>query len=228
MKKHKLYIVALAGLLMTGSCKLDNYDAPSATLYGAFIDVERGGLVEQDIIRGTTIEYVEAGYAAKAKEYMVVKNDGTYRNTMLFPNQYQIAPVRGNFAAIASQEINISGQTQLDFNVLPYIRVKELDIKKDGSKIVATFKLQQTISKPVSRIGIYAHPDMNVGSSLHTALVEMPINAVVDSNQVFSLELDVAATPSLTAGKPYFFRVGALIDVPEAKFNYAKAVRMTL
>lgn len=227
MKKYKLYIVALSGLLMTGSCKLDNYDAPSATLYGAFIDVERGGLVEQDIIRGTAIEYVEAGYAAKAKEYMVVKNDGTYRNTMLFPNQYQITPVRGNFAAVAPQEINVSGQTKLDFSVLPYIRVKELDIKKNGTKIVASFKLQQTISKPVSRVGIYVHPDMNVGASLHTALAEKAVNAAVDSNQVFTLELDMTATPSLTAGKPYFFRVGALIDVPEAKFNYAKAVRMT-
>jgi len=227
MKKYKLYIVVLSGLLMTGACKLDNYNAPSATLYGAFIDVERGGLVEQDIIRGTTIEYVEAGYAAKAKEYMVVKNDGTYRNTMLFPNQYEITPVRGNFAAVAPQEINISGQTQLDFAVLPYIRVKDLDIKKNGTKIVATFKLQQTINKPISRVGIYAHPDMSVGASLHTALAEKSINAVADSNQVFILELDIATTPALTAGKPYFFRVGALIDVPEARFNYAKSVRLT-
>ncbi len=227
MKSYKLYIVTLSALLIISACKLDNYDAPSATLYGAFIDAERGGLVEQDIIRGTTIEYVEAGYAAKAKEYMVVKNDGTYRNTMLFPNHYEVTPVRGNFAAIAPQEINISGQTKLDFAVLPYIRLKDLDIRKEGTRIVATFKLQQTIGKPVSRVGIYAHPDMSVGASLHTALVEKNINAVADSNQVFTLELDIAATPSLTTGKPYFFRVGALIDVPEAKFNYAKAVRLT-
>jgi hypothetical protein len=56
---------------------------------------------------------------------------------------------------------------------------------------------------------------------------EMAINAVADPNQTFTLEIDLVANSSrLEAGKEYFFRIGALIDVGEAKFNYAPAVRL--
>ena len=48
--------------LILHSCELDNYDGPDATLSGRIIDKETGELVEQDIIRGTQIEFIEHGY----------------------------------------------------------------------------------------------------------------------------------------------------------------------
>lgn len=231
MKKIKLnlitIIIATAGMLT--SCELDNYEPPTAELSGSIIDQETQELVQQDIIRGTVIKITEHGYDPVAPQYLRVKNDGTYMNRMLFANTYTVQPERGNFVPVEAQEIRIEGKTELDFMVLPYIRVKDVDIIKSGSKIIATFKLQQNVDNNIIKIGLYAHPEPIVGEPIRTVATEMPVNAVVDPNQVFTLEIDLAANSStLKAGNQYFFRVGALIDVGEAKLNYAPAVRLAI
>jgi hypothetical protein len=59
--------------------------------------------------------------------------------------------------------------------------------------------------------------------------VEQGINAVVNENSLFTLEIDLPSHVNiLVPGKQYFFRVGALIDAPEAKPNYAAAVRLAI
>jgi|SRR5690554_763880 len=229
MKYLKFGLMALtmvaSGIL--SSCELDNYDGPDATLQGSFIDGETQELVQQDIIRGTMVKIIEHGYDPVAPQYIRAQPEGTYVDKMLFPNTYTIQPERGNFVQVEPQEIVIKGETTLDFVVTPYIRVKEASIAKVGDKILATFKLQQNVPNNVGRIGLYVHPEPIVGEPIRTIASEMAINAVVDPEQTFTLEIDVPSNSSrLEAGKQYFFRIGALIDVPEAKFNYAPSVRL--
>jgi len=229
MKKIKLYIPVFLLVLTVIACKIDNYPAPDAQLYGTFLDAETNEPVEQDIIRGSTIEFIEHGYASQTKQVMIVKNDGTYRNNLIFANTYTITPVRGNFVPTEPQEVTVKGETQLDFKVQPYIRVKDVKIEKVGTKVVATFKLQQTVINKVKKIGLYAHPEPAVGEPIRTVLADQEINTVSDPNKIYQLEIDVPSNSSnLKTGNQYFFRVGALIDAPESKFNYAKAVRLTL
>ena len=226
MKKLKLHIFSL--LLLT-SCSIDNYPAPDAQLYGTILDIDTNEPVEQDIIRGSAIEYIEHGSESQTKQLMIFKNDGSYRNNLVFANTYTIAPVRGNFVPLTPQDVTVNGQTQLDFKVQPYIRVKDVKIEKVGTKVVASFKLQQTVINNVRKIGLYAHPEPSVGEPMRTALAEQEINGVIDANKVYKLELDQAANSNvLKTGAQYFFRVGAIIDAPESKFNYAKAVQLKL
>lgn len=229
MKNIKQYI-AIALLALTASaCKIDNYPEPDAQLYGTFLDSETNEPVEQDIIRGSTIEFIEHGYDSQTKQTMIVKTDGTYRNNLIFANTYTITPVRGNFVPMEPQEVEIKGSTQLDFKVKPFIRVKDAKIEKVGNKVVATFKLQQTVINKVKKIGLYAHPEPNVGEPMRTVLSDQEINVVTDPTKVYTLEIDLPSNSSnLKSGNQYFFRIGALIDAPEAKFNYAKAVRLSI
>lgn len=211
------------------ACELDNYEFPDAELSGRIIDAETGELVEQDIIRGTNIEITEHGYDPVSPQYLIVKNDGTYANSLLFSNMYTVQPVRGNFIPVEPQDINISGKTELDFEVVPYIRVKDASITKTGNSVIATFKLEQNVVNNVRKVGLYVHPDPEVGEPLRILAVENDINAVVDPNQEFTLELDLPANSSiLSTGETYFFRVGALIDAGEAKLNYAPAVQLDI
>lgn len=225
MKKLIIYLAALACI----ACEKDNYDGPNAGLAGSFIDAETKGLVEQDIIRGTTIEIAEHGYDPVEKQILIVKNDGTYENSMLFANTYTVQPMRGNFIDVPPQDVNISGKTKLDFSVVPYIRVKEASITKSGTKVVATFKLQQNVVNNVRKIGLYAHQDSRVGEPMRFVAAEMDINAVIDPNHVYTLEIDLPANSSqLKPGKPYYFRIGAVIDIGDAKFNYAPVVELDI
>src|SRR5690554_4274096 len=132
MKTLKYIGIALMGLVL-GSCELDqldNYDGPNATISGGIYDYQTGELVEQDIINGMQIEYVEHGFDNPQTQYMVVKNDGTYRNNLMFSGTYTIQPVRGNFVPVEAQEIEVSGDTRHDFEVQPYIRVRNVEIQK--------------------------------------------------------------------------------------------------
>ena len=115
--------------LILHSCELDNYDGPDATLSGRIIDKETGELVEQDIIRGTQIEFIEHGYDNPLTQYMVIKNDGTYANKMMFANDYTIQIRSANFPATEPVEITIKGNTTYDFEVIPYLRIKDVQIK---------------------------------------------------------------------------------------------------
>jgi hypothetical protein len=231
MKSFKILFLmfSLAGIIT--SCQLneiDNYGQPNAGLTGRLIDEATGELVQQDIIRGSVIELKEHGYEIVTPQYLIIRNNGNYSNTRLFANTYTVQPVRGNFKVVDAQDVKIKGQTKLDFMVTPYIRVKDAQIVKEGNMIKATFRLEQTSVNNVLKIGLYAHQDPNVGEPMHVARKEVSVNAVADPNQVYTVELDMFSDADLQEGQNVFFRIGALIDVPEAKFNYAQAVRITL
>lgn len=225
----KYMLVAVVACVFVSSCELDNYGAPDAQLSGKIIDIETNELVEQDIIRGTTIRIVEHGYDPVQPQYLRVKNDGTYANMLLFSNTYTVQPDQRNFVQIPEQDIKIGKGTVLDFHVQPYIRVKDASITTEETKIVATFRLEQTVPEVVNRIGLYAHVEPIVGEPIRSVAIEQLIGRVVDEDEVFTLVIDAAENRAvLKEGAAFFFRIGALINVPEAKFNYAPAVRMTV
>ncbi|MEO6682408.1 MAG: DUF3823 domain-containing protein [Ginsengibacter sp.] len=232
MKKISIFLAAVFGIILLNGCeleKIDNYDGPNAAIYGGIYDIETNELVQQDIIRGSGIEYVENHYKNPETQYMVIKNDGTYRNNMMFANTYTIQPVRGNFVDVPKRGIEVKGETRVDFKVLPYIRIKNAKIEKVGTKIVATFNLQQNVSNNVEKIGLYAHEEPNVGEPLKTVSTQMPLGFVTYETTTYTLQIDLESNKNnLVPGKSYYFRVGALISAPEAKFNYAPAVRITL
>lgn len=228
MSKIKIILLLMVSLVYLASCELDNLEGPTAELYGSFIDDETDELVEQDIIRGGELVILEHGYDPVTPQFINYQTDGTYRNSRLFTNTYTVVPVKTNFQPIDSMEVKIDGSTQLDFRVTPYIRIKNVNIAKNGDKVVATFSLEQTGSGMVQKIGLYAHEDPNVGEPFRLANADQDINAVVDPSDTYTLEIDVPSNSNLKPGTSYFFRVGALYDAPEARFNYAPSVEIVL
>jgi len=224
IKFKSLLLIALVAL---ASCEKDNYDAPDAGLSGKFTDATTGELVEQDIINGTQIEVIEHGYEPFERQYLIVKVDGTYENSLMFANTYTVQPLRGNFINIDPQDVEIRKGTVLDFSVTPFIRVKNATITKNGTKVVATFKLEQTVINNVRKIGLYAHSDSRVGEPMRLHAVEQNLNAPSDPNQTYTIEMDLPSVSStLKPGNDYYFRIGALIDIGGAKPNYVKAVKI--
>ena len=95
--------------------------------------------------------------------------------------------------------------------------------------IRASFTLVQTGFDKVRTIGLFVFPEPTVGYQMNTVKVEMAVGERFKAPQKFDINLNIPANSSkLKEGKSYFFRVGAIVDVPEAKYNYAPAVRITL
>lgn len=224
-----LIIILIAGLGLT-SCELDNYESPSASLSGAIIDQQTGLPVEGDIISGTQIELIELGFENPSIQRLIVKTDGTYRNDMLFDGTYLILPLsKGNFVPLTDTlTIEIKGKTIQNFEVQPYIRILDPNITIDGTKITATFRLEQTVGNKVSEIGLFGHSSPSVGEPLQFGKKTQRLRKVIDPDQVHELELDVRTDRDFVRGKSYHFRIGAIIDADEAEYNYATAVRLTI
>ena len=224
MKKNIIYIL-LALATIVSSCELDNYDAPNARFFGSIIDEETGGIIPQDLIDGSVIEYVELGYENPPRQQLRFKPDGTFRNNLMFSGLYAVQPARANFRLIDSDTISIEGDTEHIFTSLPYIRVKdvELELSADSTKVVATFTLEQTGDEKVKTLLMVADKNPNVGIIMRTISTGKNVRKVVDPATVFKMTLRIK---KLEKGEDYFFRIGALIDVPEAKYNWCDAIRL--
>lgn len=230
MKRIKLYFLPIfLGLFVFFSCELDNYDYPDAALTGSIIDAETNELIQSDIINGTTIKIIEHGYDPVSPQYLRVKNDGTYANTLLFSNTYTVQPDQRNFLQIDEQEVKIGKDTKLDFRVTPYIRVKDAEIVKEGNNIIATFRLQQTTPDAVNKIGLYAHSEPIAGEPVYLIAAEITLNRQVTEDETFKVVINVSRnTALLKPNQTYYFRIGAVSSFSGAKFNYAPSQQINV
>lgn len=246
MKKIKNIALALCTVGALTACELDNFEGPDAGLYGEIIDKETGRKVPQDIINGTLIEIWEYGYDPVTPQRLEVKTDGSYMDTRLFSNMYDVIPVNTNFHNNATEsvdtlQVEIKGQTELNFEVVPYLRVVDANISKTGSKAVASFRLEQPIDSVflnagdtvkraviIKEVGLYAHLDPNVGKDMNLGKTTLTINDVIreGENDVYSLEFDTSRDTDFVNGGKVYLRVGAISDMPTARSNYSSTVEM--
>lgn len=225
------YILFLMVLIFVSSCEIDNYDAPNGELYGTFIDVETNEPVQSEIVQGTVIQLIELGWAenpTNITQTLLVQNDGTYRNSMIFEGEYRISAVQGNFQPVTPIEtFEIKGSTKLDFSVTPFLRIKDASVVKNGNMVTATFKIEKTTADNVARIGLYAHPNVAVGVNTSLVRAESSTDLNSDPNITYTLQINLN-NQNFIAGRSYYFRIGALSSVAGARFNYAPAIKITI
>jgi hypothetical protein len=244
MKKIVYYLSLIIGVvLLTVSCEIDNYPEPSAHVFGAIRDIEGGALVEQDLQTGSLIGTYELGYETPKLKTWVIKENGEYRNNLVFPGTYNIVFDVSNFFPFKEDSVVFtSGDNEHDFIVTPYIRIKNLLITHDAvaNKIIATFNLEA--GKPtvlVKKISLYAYTDIHVGEFIKFNLTTgtgMPAqsfkpSATIDPATQYTLSIDIKADSDFDVSRNYYFRVGAIAEqegVGTIKTNYAPYVKIAL
>jgi len=145
-KTYFLTLIITCLIIAFASCKKDDFPGPDAQVFGAIKDSVGGGLVEQDIQSGSQIEVQELGFPTLVSQFWVIKNNGEYRNNLVFSNNYDIYMRNGNYFPYSLKNVTISpGENNIDFQVVPYIRVKNASITRNTgtNKIEATFKLEE-------------------------------------------------------------------------------------
>jgi len=140
MKKSIKYLFIGFLAIAVSSCdlfKLDNYEAPSQTIYGTVTDVKTGEPVLTDQgSEGIRIRLIETSWQGNVTpQDFYCKMDGSYRNTRLFDADYNIR-VDGPFVPIyieneegtvvKDQTVNFhtSGQNEINFQVQPFLKVE--------------------------------------------------------------------------------------------------------
>ena len=222
----------LLTLLATVSCslfQLDTYAGPDATLYGTIIDSQTGEPLQSDIVSGTTIKLVEHGYADPTPTYLVVKNDGSYRNTRLFAGTYTVQPDTRNFLPVDPQDIRIDGETRLDFSVTPYIRIRDVSVTKEENTVLATFSLEPTTLNAVQEVALFASDQASVGSTVNSVSRIKAVGTGVAPDRQFRIGINVKDNSSFfKENRNYYFRIGALSSYSGARYNYAPTVKINI
>lgn len=232
MKTINKIILMLLGVAVITSCELDNYDYPESSIQGALIDEVTGEAVQSDIYDGARIPLIEIheDFENPQRQYLTIKTDGTFRNDLMFDGLYAVPAIEdGNFHPTDSTSITIDGDTEVELEVLPYIRITDVEMTMDGMEVIANFKMEQTVpdSISVSFINVFAHLEPTVGKPHRFDDSQTFLGAAAVPDSVYTITWDLSRSRSLKAETAYFFRVGAIIDLPGARYNYAPAVRLT-
>ena len=231
--------------------KIDNYEAPNASIFGKMKDSVTGEAVETDIQNGTAIRAFELGWIENpTSRTWVVKQNGEYRNDMVFAGRYDLEIINGNVFPITGDNIIKDfeirkGDNHYDFTVTPYIRIKNTNIQKNENVITATFNLEAGDSSvKLSSINLYAFTDIYVGEFVKFDLAdpdkEPDASWIPSYSKTFDTSIDIssATTYTLTIDvseytkyfkykRNYYLRVGALADVSGVgtiRYNYAPYV----
>ena len=249
MKKIYYLILLFTGLLFgTTSCelfKIDNFDGPDAQVYGEIRDSQGGGLVETDLQTGSLIGAYELGeYENPERRDWYIMESGKYRNNLVFSNTYKFEFSSCNFYPFTINEMVIKpGENEINFDVIPYIRIKNLSITHDAAnnKIVATFKIEGGKSTTkVASMALYVFTDMHVGEYITKTLSNgtgqprrsFSPAATIDPATTYTLSIDLAANASVFGiHRNYYFRVGAKASqsgVGTIRSNYAPYVVIPL
>jgi len=252
--KKIYYLIFFSASLLFGvtSCQVDNFPGPDAQVYGAVKDSLGGGLVETDInsTTGSLIGVYELGqYAANpVRKTWFIKQNGEYRNNLVFSNDYKFEFLSCNFFPFSINQTVNPGENKIDFTVVPYIRIKNLTITYDAAakKVNASFTLQGgRKSVKVSGVKLYAYTDMYVGENVKKTLVTgtgKPSQTLsgaaqtIDPATVYTLSIDLAANQGTDKNgfgvhRDYYFRVGAMAvqaGVGTIRYNYAPYVVIPL
>lgn len=248
MKKIILNFIACMVMMNLISCQLDNYDTPDAQVFGSIRDKETGELVQQEI--GTSgdacnIQVLEHGFNIKVPQKWKIKLDGSYRNNLVFSGTYDIVLINGNFIPLDTiKAYNFhEGKNELNFDVIPNIRIKDSQISKNENGIIAKFKLEYAHSQgKIKTISLYGQKDQNPCNTFNLVKVEQDVsndnygfeNKNEYSSKEFTLNIpfDSDEGKKLTSGRSYFFRIGAkptnLGEGIQEKYNYSPVVEIKL
>lgn len=139
------FAAALALVAGLSSCTNDNYDAPSETFKGAFIDKGTGEPFQTSMGNtGIRIRMMEYSWSDNPQPYdFNVKMDGTFQNTRIFKGEYGVTP-EGAFVPLEEERFNIKGTVEKTYEVEPLLRIEwtgEPVVNADGT---ATVKVRLT------------------------------------------------------------------------------------
>ena len=238
MKKAFL-LIALGALAFTG-CKIDNYDAPDAKVFGSILDSKTGELVGNNINQGNSIHVIEHGYENPANQYWSIKNTGEYRNNFVFSNTYTVSFENCNFYPVDPKDYVIKkGDNQIDFTVTPSLRILNPSITRSGNTVVAKFHLEAGDPSKVNIVGsvqLFAFSDIHVSNQIKYNIIgggdSLSPSETVDPSKEYTLTIDIDQnkTNFKYTGKNYYFRIGALASgsgYGEIRWNFSPLVKIT-
>lgn len=259
-------IVCFSAAIIFNSCKKDNYAEPQETLKGRVVDAATGELVLTDQgSEGTRIRLRELSWKETAVpdnfDFFCMK-EGIFQNTKLFKGHYNvridgafIPLVRrsslGDTLADESKNIDISGVTEVEFKVQPFLKLEWIGTPSiSNGKITATIKVTRAVSPAdfkakIEPMGDYDDNMLNV-TDVRLFVSEVPYVGYREWDDRYSTTINyndnsfdaslgqpvtITTQGVIPAGRTVFIRAAARINYATEsirRHNYNEALRVDI
>lgn len=221
MKKVLLYAALVCGLC---ACGLDNYDAPTATLTGAVIDSETRENVPGQAQNGARVrmyEFYNDKWTVQPNDSWVTQ-EGTFTNAAVFTGRYRIT-VEGPFETVEPIEVEVSGTTELNFEVTPFLRISADAVSNEAGKVTMSASVENVLGQTLQLVEFYCGKTPYVDRNTFTSKGSATIPDEMTGTTTYSYTFE-----GLDSGKTFYFRVGGLAVNPGGYYNYSPVIEVTI
>lgn len=221
MKKIITILSCALTLTFATSCEwfeFDNQDGWDASVEGRIVD-QNGNPVQME--QGVSaLSVIETGWDAQKPQSWLVKNNGTYKNTLVFAGNYIMRTTNANFVA---DDVNFElkkGANTIDFKVTPYVTITDVNPTYVNGKIQVTCKVKANFPEDkVNNIGsviLCVYPDRFVRQSANNCAND-PGAVLKNVSPAGTETLTLTVDPTLTANaqefqynRPHYIRIAAV------------------
>jgi len=224
MKKIIITLFSLASLaLAVSSCKPDTYALPDGWLHGKLITPDGTTLItEQPNGFQIRLNEIVKGEISTLPQDFWGKADGTFNNTKIFRGSYIVQPINGAFLTVDPVEIDIDGNTEIDFEVTPNCTI-EADITNSGADLVARYRITKDpgAGKITKARVLVSKWNPNVGMNHIDKEVVREFDGIDDANIQKTMYTDTILD-LFEAGVTYYVRVAALCENASGRYNFSE------
>ncbi|RYY35723.1 MAG: DUF3823 domain-containing protein [Sphingobacteriaceae bacterium] len=223
--KRAIYFTSLILLFLTACSKTDTYDLPNETLIGVLEDADGNPYITEQP-NGFQIKIIENG-STTPREFWGMA-DGKFNNTKIFKGTYKIVPVNGAFFPVDTVTREISGVTNLNFTITPYLKI-DAAISQYGPDLKAVYKISQAPGAgKITNVRILINKwNPAVGMNFSDKSVTRDLSGTPDATVVQTEYTDMV-TDYLESGVTYYARVAVLSENSLGKYNFSTVSKIVV
>lgn len=239
MRKWIHTLLAGASALLVASCMgVDNFDEPDAWFSGNVIDVTTGENILADQAE-CHIRIWEKSYSlTPAPQDIPVKMDGTFNNNKLFRGTYDVV-AEGAWWPVDTIRVGIGNHATQNFEVTPYLKIKDFSATFDGESIVISGRLFAPVTQglpQVNEVRPFLSLNQFCGAANHIDYYQTDDNRVNLRKQWQELgDMETGEGYETytfkvkpKAGYIYFVRMGAQVNDNFKMYNYSEIVKIEI
>lgn len=224
-------------IFLLNACEIDNYDYPDGTIYGNVIDLSTNDNIQTEQPNGFNIKLIEKGGLENAPIIFSGKPDGSFKNALIFQNEYKVAAVEGAFFNPDTVVVQVGSKTEVNFNVTPFLTVT--DVSVTATSVTATTG-KITVSYGISRSMVSGKityrktfvSDVTTVSNYGYYLKNKSTNTSSIDDATLLATNFTDEISDLHRGKTYWVRVGVLATGNGynslSRYNYSKIYEVSI
>jgi hypothetical protein len=232
MKQMIKMLLGITIIASSACTKTDNYEEPNASFQGNLVASTGGNLLTSQGSSQIRLEQISWS-ATPSPQEIPSKFDGTFMDTKLFKGTYKVIPKGGAFWPVKDTlTIEIGKDTKHDFNVTPYIVIRNFKATLTGTTLNLKYNLDAPVTAGMPSV-LETQPYVNTtklvgaGASIRdfSDLYKKGINKewanMTDADKAISIDI-----PDMLPGRIFFVRVGVSLNDSYRSSNFSEIVEI--